>query len=208
MKAFRNGKLSWLFLFAFLLVASALSTLVLRLERNGFFRPSLQIIGHITHAYGTVTRTHSTSEKTWGRLETGRSILEPLALGDQVQTGDDSAAEILFYGGAVLKLDAGAVMRFEDDGDNVSMRVILGQAFLEYPLNTSGNHFVFRKNDGSLAEYAHGKKLVLTLSAVEELEDAVDVQVMDGAASEFAAAGGSDYPNRSACLRARVARRG
>lgn len=128
------------------------------------------VLGNVTRAFGTV------KNGVGNRLETGRSILVPFHLGDQIQTGEESAAELLFHGGSILQLESGTIVRFEEDGDQVSIRMMMGRAYFEFQ---TGQRFAFRKRDGTVAEVPEGKRLVLTLSAVEDMDQAVEVQMLD-----------------------------
>jgi hypothetical protein len=174
-------RVKWIFPFVVLSLASAAMLASFFIDRHGLFPKFNQrpLIGHITRAYGTVR--HSPAE-SWGRLETGRNLLIPLKLGDQLQTGDDSAAEILFFGGAILQLEPGTVVKFEDDDDdenNVVLRMIMGRGFLEMPRDLAGKAFGFRDSAGNGVRLPSGKRFVMTLSAVDRLEDAVDLKVVE-----------------------------
>lgn len=127
-------------------------------------------IGHVIRAWGTVSGLRV---KNQTRLETGREIQVPVRIGDRIQTGEDAAAEILFFGGAKLQLQAGSIVTVEDAGDDFAIRLLLGRGFLELPAAES--NFSFRAADGSALDVPEGRKLVLGLSALEEYEDAVRV---------------------------------
>jgi hypothetical protein len=153
-------------------------------------------IGNLTRAFGTVKRARisvneseswfasSRSNETL-RLETGRSLLVPLRIGDEVATGDESSAEILFFGGSKLQIQPGSNVHFEDDGDDVAIRFVMGQGYFEFPPEgATDDHFVFRRADGKLAHVPEGKRLVLTLGSVQSLEQAAEVHVVEADASE------------------------
>jgi hypothetical protein len=166
-----------------LLLASVTMLASYYIDQNGLF-PKFErrpLIGHITRAYGTVR--HSPAE-SWGRLETGRSLLVPLRLGDQLQTGDDSAAEILFFGGGILQLEPGTVVKFEEDEDNIAIRMIMGRGFLEMPPQFAGKSFGFRDASGNAVPLPEGKRFVMTLNAVDRLEDAVDLKIVEADAPD------------------------
>lgn len=190
----RSGGLGWVPRFSLYFIASLLFISAYYLDLRGELfrgRGDSSIVGHVTRAYGTVKRVawYAMSsagpmgaglDESWSRLESGKAILVPVRSGDLVQTGEESAAEFLFFGGNILQLEAGTLARFEEDEDEVTIRLILGRAFLELADGSSvGKRFVFRKGDGTLAEVPEGKKLVLSLSAVENLEDAVEIREVE-----------------------------
>lgn len=180
---------SWFPLFVALLFASAaMGGLFLVFEWG--YEPNFAEaprIGHVTRAYGTVKKARipvSHYPESQRRLETGRSLLAPLRLGEQIQTGEDSAAEVLFFGGTTLHMEAASLASFEDNGDDIAIRLILGRAFLEVPpqgtIGPNGpTRFVYRDAEGSHHEIPNGKKLVLTLNALEKLEEAVEVTTVE-----------------------------
>jgi hypothetical protein len=171
-----DGSRRWLSaLLAFAVLGAAFGFLAY-LNHSGFDWSwhHAETLGHITRVYGTVKLEHT------GRLEAGQNLLAPFHLGEQIQTGEDSAAEALFFGGSLLELQSGSVARFEDSGENVSIQVLMGKAYFEFPPEAvSGKHFVFKTADGKLAELPSSRRVVVSLNSASRFEDAVEVKSMD-----------------------------
>ncbi len=177
-KNLREGRYSWVFPFIVLFCASfaALALFFVNWQTNWFSPP---VIGHVTKAYGTV-KLAGLDRQDQARLESSPDLLVPLHIGDQLQTGEDAAAEVLFYGGSTLQMEQGTVAEFEDLGQDVAIRMVLGRAYFQLPAESSGGRpIVFESADGKQVEVPDGKSLVLTLDAAKKLEDAVDVQVVE-----------------------------
>lgn len=170
-----------------LLAVSCLSLFFFFQTGRELFPNTKDSVGHVIRAYGTVKKTpiagqssRESREDAWGRLETGHGILETLHIGDQIQTGEESAAQVLFFGGSRLQIEAASLVRFEEDADSIAIRMVLGRAYLEISPDKNGQQlFAFRKSDGTMSPIPKGKSLALTLSAVERLEDAVEVKLVE-----------------------------
>jgi hypothetical protein len=180
----RGGGLYWVFPFSvLLLVAGGLIFLSVADRRGALPRWSEPApIGHVTHAYGTVKRTtwmstpgaltglFSSMDESWNRLESGRPILVPVRSGDLIQTGEESSAEILFFGGNIMHLEPGSLALFEDGGEDVAIRLVIGRAYLELPDGLiDGKKVAIRKADGTLSNIPKDSRLVLTLNAAQSL---------------------------------------
>jgi|GEM_PF-6139235 len=179
---YRQGFAYWFVpTIAFFALAGALLA-GFRMHREGRLglRPTAQV-GHVVHAYGTVKKTAgsyvntagpwwSNPRESWNRLESGKPILAPLRKGDLVQTGEESSAEILFFGGNRLRLDAGTVALFDADRDQVTLRLVMGRAEMELVDRTiDGRKLVFRDVEGRLRPIPDEKRVVLTINAAEAL---------------------------------------
>lgn len=174
----------WIFPFAGLaLGAGFLITLFTSgLKLDPYARSGDRAIGHVTRAHGTVRLSSwlvgATAgsawesfikpvglDASWNRLETGRGILVPFAEGDVIQTGEESGAQLLFFGGSRLDLDKGTVARFNrEDGGDISVRLLMGRAFLDISDNIK-----VRQTDGAFVELPEGKRLVLTLNTAQDM---------------------------------------
>jgi len=144
-------------------------------NQTQFRSNDVSAIGHLTRAYGTVRHTPWTAE-AWSRLETDRALLVPVRNGDRVQTGEESAAEVLLYGGGRLEIAPESFVTFEDFGESVAVRVAMGRAFLDLPDEAGGGRALgFLRADGTVMQAPRGRRFALSLSAVELLEDAVEV---------------------------------
>jgi hypothetical protein len=140
------------------------------------------VIGHVMRAYGTVKLISGQNPK---RLPTGQVALTPLKVGEGIQTGEDSAAEILFFGGHSLRVEKASYVVFEEGEDDFTIRLVLGRAYLEvpsFPDQRSG--FKFESGNGKIQDVPSGKKLVLTLNALKNLEEAVEVNIVESNQTE------------------------
>lgn len=173
--------------FAWLLAAAGMAGLYLAFDHgllsSEVFSGRGASVGHVIRAYGTVRKARVPASEfpaSERRLATGREILAALRTGEQVQTGEDSSAEILFHGGSILQLTAGTLVTFEEGADGeIALRLILGRAFLE--LSSESARFVFRKSDGTPAEIPPGKTFVLALNALASYDEAVEVRALEAA---------------------------
>ncbi len=140
------------------------------------------VLGHILRAYGTVKLISPQSPK---RLPTGQSAMIPLHIGEGVQTGEDSAAEILFFGGHTLRVEKASYIVFEERSEEYLIRLMMGRAYLEIPQFSQGKSGLsFENSSGDIKKIPSGKKWVLTLSAMKDLEEAVEVNVVESNQSE------------------------
>jgi hypothetical protein len=144
-------------------------------------------LGHVTRAYGTVRLNQE-----WRRLDSSHSLLEDLFAGDQLQTGEHSAAQVLFFGGSRLELEAGSVVRVEGTDDEVKLRLLLGRAYFEFAGDASAGpaaRFRVRGAEGKDLELPEEARVVLGLNAAESLEGAVELNVIDAGERRSAAQG-------------------
>lgn len=132
-------------------------------------------LGHVVRAYGTV-RIGS----EWNRLATGKGLTVPMRSGDQIQTGEHSAAQVLFFGGSRLELEAGSVAQVYREQGQVVVRVILGTGYFEFSGDSEiGRSFAWVKPNGKLALVPRDSRVVMALHAARRLEDAVEDQAIE-----------------------------
>jgi hypothetical protein len=139
------------------------------------------VIGHVMRAYGTVKLISQQNPK---RLPTGQVAMTPLKVGEGVQTGEDSAAEILFFGGHSLQIEKASYVVFEEDEDEYVIRLVLGRAYLEVPSFPDQKSGFKYDTNGKVQDIPSGKKLVLTLNALKNLEEAVEVNIVESSQTE------------------------
>ena len=127
-------------------------------------------VGHVIRAYGTVKMTPGIR-----RVSTQGEVRVPLSIGQSIQTGEDSAALVLFFGGSKLQIEAGSVVSLgEEEGDQVTLRLLMGRSFLE--IADTGAKFQFLDQDGRKMASTESKRILLTLNALHTPGDAVEVR--------------------------------
>lgn len=132
-------------------------------------------LGHVVRAYGTVRMGSE-----WKRLETGKGLTTPVRSGEQIQTGEHSAAQVLFFGGSRLELEAGSVAQVYREQGQVVVRVILGTGYFEFSGDSElGRSFAWVKPNGKLALVPRDSRVVMALHAARRIEDAVEDQAIE-----------------------------
>lgn len=134
-------------------------------------------IGHVIRAYGSLRLGDE-----WRHFETGKPLTETLRDGDQLQTGEHSAAQMLFFGGSRLELEAGSVAQVfrEPARGDVVIRMILGTGYFEFAGDSElGRHFAWEMPNGKLARVPRDERVIMTLHATRRLDDAVDAQSIE-----------------------------
>ena len=90
--------------------------------------------------------------QTQRRVESGKNLQMPLQLGEQIQTGENSSAEVLLFGGIAL-LTAGSVLILRTKVRRFLCAYFWAKLDLKWPLlSVRLRNLHFTKNDGSLLD--------------------------------------------------------